>query len=184
MSADAETFVSVDVEAAGPHPGRYSLLAIGACLVDDLDEGFYAELQPLSDEATVEALAVSGLSMDDLRERGRPPDEAMADFASWLERVTPAGRQPVFVGFNAAFDWMFVNEYFHRHLGRNPFGHRALDIKAYAMGHEGCAFSDTSLARLAERYGGTPALSHHALEDAQVQGDLFARLRAASRRAG
>jgi DNA polymerase III epsilon subunit-like protein len=82
----------------------------------------------------------------------------------------------VFVGLNAAFDWMFVNEYFHRHLGRNPFGHSALDIQAYAMGRDGGAFDDTSLAQLVDRYGGTPTLSHHALVDARVQADLFARL--------
>ena len=178
MSAPSETFVSVDVESAGPHPGRYSLLAIGACLVDQPEEAFYVELQPTTDDVLPEALAVSGLSMDALREHGRPPAEAMAAFAEWVERVVPAGSEPVFVGFNAPFDWMFVNEWFHQHLGRNPFGHRALDIKAYAMGREGGAFSDTSLARLAEHYGSAPSLTHHALEDAQVQGDLFARLRA------
>lgn len=178
MSPAAETYVSVDVEAAGPHPGRYSLLAIGACLVDRPSEGFYVELQPTTDDVVPEALAVSGLSMADLRRDGHPSGEAMAEFADWVERVTPPGSKPVFVGLNAPFDWMFVNEYFHRHLGRNPFGHVAIDIKAYAMGREGGSFADTSLARLAERYGGTPALTHHALDDARVQADLFARLRA------
>jgi DNA polymerase III epsilon subunit-like protein len=177
LSDPAETFVSVDVEAAGPHPGQYALLAIGACLVDDPAEGFYVELQPTSDDVVPSALAVSGLSMDELRRSGRPPAEAMADFAEWVERVTPGGSLPVFVGFNAPFDWMFVNEYFHRHLGRNPFGHIAIDIKAYAMGRDGCTVADTSLVRLVERYGGTPSLSHHALEDARVQADLFARVR-------
>lgn len=177
MSAPGETFVSVDVESAGPYPGRYSLLALGACLVDRPEETFYVELQPVTDDVLPEALAVSGLSMDELRQHGRPPADGMASFAEWVERVTPAGHVPVFVGFNAPFDWMFVNEWFHRYLGRNPFGHRALDIKAYAMGRDGGAFSDTSLAHLVARYGGTPSLTHHALEDAQVQGDLFARLR-------
>jgi DNA polymerase III epsilon subunit-like protein len=181
VSARAETYISVDVEAAGPHPGQYSLLSIGACLVDDPDEGFYVELQPVSDDVVPDALAVSGLSMDELRRHGRPPGAAMADFADWVERVTPDGHRPVFVGLNAAFDWMFVNEWFHRHLGRNPFGHSALDIKSYAMGRDDCAFVDTSLARLVERHGGPPSLSHHALDDARVQADLFARLRRAQR---
>lgn len=176
MSSPPELFISVDIEAAGPHPGRYSMLSIGACLVDDPDEGFYVELQPSSDDVLPEALAVSGLSMDELRRNGRPPAEAMADFGAWVERVTPADHEPVFVGLNAAFDWMFVNEYFHRHLGRNPFGHSALDIQAYAMGRDGGAFDDTSLAQLVDRYGGTATLSHHALDDARVQADLFARL--------
>ncbi len=174
----AETFVSVDVETAGPHPGRYSLLAIGACLVDDPDETFYVELKPESDDALPEALAVSGLSLAELRRSGRPPADAMAAFAAWVEQVTPTGARPVFVGFNAPFDWMFVAELFHRHLGRNPFGHSALDIKSYAMGRDGCSFADTSLALVAERHGGQMSLTHHALDDARVQADLFARLRA------
>ncbi|MGK2948316.1 MAG: 3'-5' exonuclease [Acidimicrobiales bacterium] len=178
MTDAHETLVSVDVETAGPHPGRYSLLAIGACLVDRPDEGFYVELQPQHDDVVPEALAISGLSMDDLRRRGAPPPQAMGDFASWLERVTPPGSRPVFVGFNAAFDWMFVNEWFHQHLGRNPLGHSTVDIKAYAMGRYGCSLAETSFARLAERYGGSPSLTHHALDDARAQADLFARIRA------
>jgi ribonuclease T len=178
VSDAAETCISVDVETAGPHPGRYSLLAIGACLVDDPAEGFYVELQPEHADVVSEALAVSGLSMDDLRQRGRAPRDAMADFAAWIERVTPSGHRPVFVGFNAAFDWMFVNEHFHRHLGRNPFGHSAVDIKSYAMGRAGVSLAATSLSRLVERYGGQAALSHHALDDARVQADLFTRVRA------
>ena len=178
MTDAPEALVSVDVEAAGPHPGRYSLLAIGACLVDEPDQTFYAELQPTSDDVVPEALAVSGLSMGHLRRHGVPPEQAMADFADWLAAVIPQERRPVFLAFNAPFDWTFVNEYFHRHLGHNPFGHSAVDIKAYAMGRDGCSWGDTSLARLVERHGGTGALSHHALEDAQVQAELFVRLRA------
>jgi ribonuclease T len=39
-------YVSVDVETAGPSPSRHALMAIGACLVADPEQGFYAELQP------------------------------------------------------------------------------------------------------------------------------------------
>ena len=42
----------------------------------------------------------------------------------------------MFVGFNASFDWSFVNWYFHKFVGTNPFGVAALDIKAYYMGPE------------------------------------------------
>ena len=49
---------------------------------------------------------------------------------SWPETLETS----VFVGFNAPFDWSFVNYYFHRFLGHNPFGFTAVDIKAYYMG--------------------------------------------------
>ena len=54
----------------------------------------------------------------------------------------------MFVGFNAAFDWMFVADYFERYLGRNPFGYTALDIKAFAMGRLGGTWADTSMSVL------------------------------------
>ncbi len=44
--ATREVLVSVDVETSGPSPGTGSLLAIGACLVDDPAQSFYRELQP------------------------------------------------------------------------------------------------------------------------------------------
>lgn len=34
MTHKREVFVSVDIETAGPIPGEYSLLSIGACDVD------------------------------------------------------------------------------------------------------------------------------------------------------
>jgi ribonuclease T len=43
-----ETYISVDVEAAGPIPGDYSMLAIGACMVGNARETFYAELRPIN----------------------------------------------------------------------------------------------------------------------------------------
>ena len=46
--ANAETFISVDVETAGPNPSQYSLLAIGACCVSSPEQNFYVELKPVS----------------------------------------------------------------------------------------------------------------------------------------
>ena len=171
-----ETYVSVDVETAGPCPGLYSLLSIGACLVDEPGQAFYVELQPVNDQVVPEALAVCRLSLEELRERGVPPPEAMTQFAAWLESVTPPGERPVFVAFNAPFDWMFVHDYFHRFLGQNPFGHTALDMKAYYMGQTRGRWADTSLHRIMAGFGSTRTLTHHALQDALDQAELFRRM--------
>lgn len=101
-----ECFISVDVEAAGPIPGVYSLLSIGACLADDDTVAFECLLKPISKEADPKALAVSGLSLDELKRRGLEPGEAMRRFGSWVGQVA-VGRTPVFVGLNASFDWSF-----------------------------------------------------------------------------
>src|SRR3990172_721163 len=161
-----ETFVSIDVETSGPNPSQYSLLTIGACTITERPSTFYIELKPVTMNAVPDALAVSRLSMERLVERGREPAEAMAQFEAWLKAGTPEGRKPVFVAFNAPFDWMFVNDYFHRFLGRNPFGHRALDMKALFMGLHHIAWEDTTYKGISAYYGLSEALSHHAKQDA------------------
>jgi DNA polymerase III epsilon subunit-like protein len=99
----------------------------------------------------------------------------MGQLADWLGTVA-AGRQPVFVGFNAPFDWMFVADYLWRHLGRNPFGISALDLKSYFMGRERIArWSGTRKIHARERYGIALDESHHALADARDQA-LLARV--------
>jgi DNA polymerase III epsilon subunit-like protein len=178
-----ETFISVDVETAGPSPAEYSLLSIGACLVDDRETAFYIELKPLTDNAREESLAVSGLSIERLTAEGVAPEEAMARFDAWIAESTPAGHVPVLVAFNAVFDWMFVDAYFQRFLGRNPFGHTALDVKAYYMGMTGSSWASTSLRVLSPLYLDGRPLSHNALGDARDQAELFRRMRETDRRA-
>lgn len=115
-----ESFVCVDVETSGPNPSQYSLIAIGACTFTQPRSTFYAELKPVNASAMPEALVISGLSMERLREEGLEPAQAMQRFEDWLLDSLPQNGRPVFVAFNAPFDWMFVNDYFHRYLGHNP----------------------------------------------------------------
>jgi ribonuclease T len=168
-----EFYISVDVETAGPIPSRYALLSIGACPVDHPETGFYVELAPEFDAVREGALEITGLSMEQLAAEGEHPAVALQSFADWIAEVTPAGQTPVFVGFNTPFDWMFVADYFERHLGRNPFGHSALDMKAYFMGKNGSTWAETSMKNLSPRYLGGSRLSHNALGDARDQAALF-----------
>ncbi len=168
-------YVSVDVETSGPNPSQYSLLAIGACLVTDPRRTFYVELIPASSNFNSQALEISGLSLDRLRQQGTPPEQAMRAFETWL-RSELADQQPVFVGFNAPFDWMFVCDYFHRYLGRNPFGHSALDVKALYMGHTGVPWPETTMRSVGPHYSLASRLTHHALTDALDQADLFRKI--------
>lgn len=171
-----ETFVSVDIEAAGPVPSRYSMLAIGACLVDQPQKTFYIELKPLHDAAVPRALEIGGLTLEELRRTGVDAEEAMQRFADWVRTVVPPSRAPVFVGFNAPFDWMFIDDYFERFEIPNPFGHSALDIKSYYMGKMGSTWAETSLRRLSPRYLEGRPLSHNALGDARDQAELFRKI--------
>jgi ribonuclease T len=77
------------------------------------------------------------------------------------------------VAFNAPFDWAFINDAFHRTLGANPFGHAALDIKAYFMGLTGRPWAQTGFKQVADLYMQEPQLAHHALQDAVDQARVF-----------
>ena len=122
------------------------MLSIGACTVSEPVETFYVEIQPDQEAFSPEALQVSGLSMDELRENGVPPEQAMQAICGLGEdKSHQQNSRPIFVAFNAPFDWMFVNDYFHRYLGHNPFGHSALDMKAFYMGLRGVAWSETGI---------------------------------------
>ena len=169
-----ECYISVDVETAGPNPGDYSLISIGACLVADPTCGFYVELQPIHDRITAEAIAIHHLALNDLRVRGTAPREAMQQFETWIAANAPENSLPIFVAFNAPFDWMFVNDYFHSFLGRNPFGHSALDIKALFMGATRGDWLQTGMRYIMARYQIEPMpLTHNALSDARDQARLF-----------
>lgn len=169
---DRETFISIDVETAGPIPGEYSMLSIGACLVADPTRSFACELKPITDRFVPAALEVTGLSLDRLRETGLEPKDAMERFGAWV-REAADGATPVFVGFNAPFDWSFVNYYFHRFTGQNPFGFTALDIKALWMGVSGGSWADTRSSRIAEEVKPKLRGDHDALHDAKYQAELF-----------
>jgi ribonuclease T len=172
-----ERFISVDVETAGPTPGDYAMISIGACPVDEPERGFYLELKPDRDAVIDSALAVSGLSMETLAVEGTDPRQAMEEFAQWIRDVVPPQtHRPVFVGFNAVFDWMFVNEYFVRYGIENPFGHGGLDIKSYYVGMMGSTWEQTSMRHLSPKYLSGRPLSHNALGDARDQAELFRRI--------
>ncbi len=80
---------------------------------------FRGQVRPISDLWLPEALAVSGttraqhLGYDE-------PGPVMEAFERWIQ-ASSKGR-PVFCSDNLAFDWQFINHYFHATLGRNPFG--------------------------------------------------------------
>lgn len=171
-----EVYISVDVEAAGPVPPTYSMLSLGAVNVDDPKQTFYAEFKPINDKFAPDAMKIVGRSLADFAKKGRDPNEAMIAFRDWLARTAKAGK-PVFVGFNATFDWAFVNFYFHQYFGENPFGFGGIDIKSYYMGLTGCSWEDTRSSRIGAQFKGNARHTHNALDDAIEQAEMFRRMR-------
>ena len=183
----ADVYISADVEADGPIPGPYSMLSFGLAVAARFDgvhfepfdprrQTFYCELQPISEAYRVEALRVTHLDRDWLREHGEPPERAMARAASWTEGVAGDSR-PVLVGFPLVFDWMFLCWYFERFLQSNPFGFSSgLDMKTMYQQKARVVLSHAGRDDLPATLRSTLPHTHNALDDAIEQANIFVKL--------
>lgn len=170
-----ELYISVDIESSGPLVGKHSMLSLGACMVGKSTESFYIELRPISMEAEPAAMKVSQFTLEDLSKTGIEPSLAMKSFAAWISEVA-GDSKPVFVGFNASYDWQFVNWYFLTFGHDNPFGFSALDIKSYYMGKAGVEWTMTTSSRISPEYQPDTEQTHNALDDAIAQASIFEKL--------
>lgn len=125
-------FVMVDIEADGPIPGDFSMISLGAVIVEpSLSQTFYGTLRPISDRYVEAALAVSGHSRQACLSFPEPA-ETMRAFGAWLQEH--GGKRPMFVSDNNGFDWMFVCWYFHHFTGSCPFGHSSTNLGSLYKG--------------------------------------------------
>lgn len=172
-----EIYISTDIEATGPIPGEYSMYELGASVVGKDSEAFFTEINLLNDNFIPEALSSCGRSLEQLKNRpdALEPKIAMVNFEEWIGRVSRSER-PVFVAFNATFDWMFVHWYFHKFLQHSPFGISGLDIKAYYMGMTNCRWGDTTKRNIPQRFRSHRPHTHNATDDATEQAEVFKKM--------
>lgn len=171
-----ECYLSVDIETSGPVVGRHSMLQLGACVVGRESETFVVDLAPISDDSVPAAMDVIGKTLDEFRTRGVEPAVAMGSFRAWVSSVV-GSRRPVFVGFNATFDWAFVNWYLLTFGGDNPFGVGGLDIKSYYMGAVASTWDETRSSRIPRELKEFSAdVAHDALQDSVAQARMFSAM--------
>lgn len=180
-------YISVDVEADGPIPGPYSMLSFGAAVAgrqdaegyeaaDPEDVTFYRELRPISGDFVPEALAVSGLDRGRLLVEGAEPAVALAEFTAWVREVS-RGTQPVMCGYPASYDWTFLYWYLMRYAGESPFGHSGcLDMKTLYATKARLPLRAVSKLTMPPELLSRRRHTHHALDDAIEQAELFSNL--------
>lgn len=180
------TWFCIDIECSGPVPVLYDMLSIGAvCVVPGEDghftvgEPFYVEIRPTAPRVDAGAMKVNGLDLDRLKQEGLPLAEAMRRLTAWVQAQALPDSEPVFVGHNAPFDWSFVNHAYHATGLPNPFGYKALDTKALAMGILGVHWLDSNKELLQQELDLPPQdreQTHRADYDAWYQALILARL--------
>jgi hypothetical protein len=183
-----DVYISADIEADGPVPGPNSMLSFGLVVAASFDgrdfiptgsnaPSFYRTLRPISDAFDPAALKVSGLDRAALVRDGDDPATAMTTAAEWVTSVAD-DRRPVLVAWPLAYDWLFLQWYFLRFArDGSPFGFSScLDMKTLFWRHVGRPLDGAGKDDLPPELRADAQHTHHALDDAREQAEIFVRL--------
>lgn len=175
-----EIYVSTDIEADGPIPGPHSMLSFGSAAFTaqgELLQTFTANLECLPGASghpdTLRWWDTQPEAWAQARSNLQAPETALPAYRDWL-RALPG--KPVFVGYPAGYDFLFVYWYLMRFAGESPFSHSALDIKTYAMAMLGTRYHRSVKRVMPRRWFAPVPHTHVALDDAIGQGYLFCNM--------
>ena len=187
-SSTVDVYFSADVETDGPIPGPYSILSLalvhagsfdGELFVrpNDYRQSFYRELRPISDKYEPDALRVNGLDRDRLCREGARPDQAMTEASRWIRTIV-GNAKPVLVAYPLSFDWSWLYWYFVRFSAEgSPFNHSlCFDVKTAFALKAHIPISEAGRSKLLPSLRPPGKHTHHALEDAIEQAQIFANI--------
>jgi len=157
--------ISIDIEADGPHPLRYSMIQIGAVNCDTGEE-FMSYLRPVSLCYLDSALKVSGVTREQSM-NFKPPEEGMKAFDRWLSK-TPSRKVAV---VDNAFDWMFTCSYLAEYGESSALGYSCLNLNSLYKGIKKNLRSNIRKIKTKQKH------THDALDDARRNAEIFNMLR-------
>jgi len=183
-----DAYFSADVETDGPIPGPFSMLSFALVYAGSFDgqrfsrptdysTTFYRELKPISHDFQIEALQVNGLDRNRLLVDGMSAVQAMTEASCWVRSVAGQAK-PVLVAYPLSFDWTWLYWYFVRFSAEgSPFGYsRCFDLKTALSLKGGAPIAASGRSRLAESLKSKREHTHHALDDAIEQAEIFANV--------
>ena len=164
------SLIVVDVEADGAIPHKYSMVCFGAVVFEpELSKTFYGKTRPVSDEYVAEALAVSGFSREEHLGFDEP-QAVMFQFKDWINEH--ANGSAIFISDNLAFDWQWINYYFHYFVGSNPFGFSGRRIGDLYAGLEKDFFAASKWKKFRQT-----SHTHHPVDDAKGNAEALLKIR-------
>jgi hypothetical protein len=179
-----EIYVSTDIETDGPVPGINSMLSFGSAAYNAkkvLLNTYSANLVTLpgasADAETLAWWQTQPEAWQACQQDQRSAEIVMPEYVAWLKSLPG---KPVFVGYPAAFDFMFITYYLYRFAGESPFAYFALDLKSYAMAVLKKNFLDVTKSNMPPEWFDELPYTHVALDDAISQGALFCNMLAAN----
>jgi hypothetical protein len=159
-------YISVDIEADGPVAPLYSMVSLGAVVIEQgLSRTFYREFAPISDNYNVDALASCGMTREQTI-AFPDPEQSTWDLFDWLQDLKSEDKRLIFTSDNPIFDGAFVFYYLHNFCQSNPFGWSGFSLTSFAKGWEKNMYRSFKHMR-------KTAHTHNALEDAKGNAEAF-----------
>ena len=157
------SWIFVDVEANGISPASGVMTEFGA-VEYKTRASFHGKLWDSKPDPTNPARSLP------TTKAWKSEHDVMTQFDKWLWTVCGKSR-PIFVSDNPAYDFQWINYYFDKTLGRNPFGHSGRRISDFWAGLHG----DWSNTQKWKRYRVTPH-DHNPVHDAMGNVEAFAKI--------
>ncbi len=167
QSIQETPFVVFDTETTGLDPKKAELVSIGALKILNLSiflrYSFHQLVRP--QKLTHASVEIHGITEQELREKGKPPQEVIETFLDFIKGC-------VLVGFNVEFDRKILEKYTRSFLDI-PIPAYRLDVFSLwkRQGGEG-----KSLEEIAKELGIPTVGVHSALDDAYITALIFLKL--------
>lgn len=177
-----ELYFSTDIESDGPIPGINSMLSFGTAVFSpkgELIDTFTANLLQLDgaieNPATMSWWKENLAAWNKCREDPKDPAIVMKEYYDWINfRCNTELAVPVFVGYPAGYDFLFIYWYLMKFVGNSPFSFSALDIKTYASAVLKKPYRECTKRKFPAKWFSKECKhTHITLDDAIEQGYLF-----------
>ena len=175
-----EIYISGDIEADGKIPGRNSMMSF-ACVAFTLDKELISTIDynlerlpgAIQDKDTMEFWARNPEAWVASTENPVDPKGAMIELRDWVQNLRNETKlKPIFVGYPASYDFMWIDWYLSYFTDERPLGFAALDMKSYAASYLKCNFSESAKRNYPKRWFDNIPHTHVAIDDALGQGAM------------
>lgn len=162
------SYFVVDVESDGPLLGVNSMICFGAVKVDEeLKTTFYGQVEPISDIYDEETLSISGFSRIQ-HESFNNVTVVFKEFYKWI--LENSIGQPILISDNNQYDGSWINYYFLRFVGSNPFGYSSRRLGDLFCSIKGNVLTKWKHLRITEH-------THYQVDDAKRNAEIILYMR-------
>jgi len=167
--------VFIDIETTGLDRDKHEIIEIGCIIVNgenfEIVEEYSAKIKPDHIEtADSKALKINGYSQDKWKDAKNAKDV--------LQKISEMAEEGMIAGWNVAFDWAFVEDYFKKLKIKSLFNYHKIDVQAiaYAKLYKNKKVKSLKLRSISKFFGIGFGEIHSAEEDIKITYEVFRKL--------